>query len=290
MILNRNATLLFAAIVAAGALKLGTSWAAEVGVTAAVNPRALGTPPGEPTRNLIVGSDVFFNERIVTEGEGQTQILFLDQSSMTIGPGSDILLDAFVYDPDTSTGEMAVSVTTGVLRYIGGKIAKDEDVVFKTRHATIGIRGSSLVLQSGDDETKSLRTSGRMFCEKNGETLVVTVDDKVCSCDATACEIEDVDPDWLKRVIASLTGDKEKPGDMPVKKVNTVCGADAPVKGGRCGDDVVVIPTPKEFEDMADLDEFIQQEQVNDLKPIDMDEPDEPCQGDLCDGPIIDLQ
>ena len=82
-----------------------------------------------------------FNERIATGALGQTQILFLDESAMTIGPNSDLVIDEFVYDPKTGTGQLAMSATRGVLRFVGGKLSKqDEGVRVRTpvrddRHA-----------------------------------------------------------------------------------------------------------------------------------------------------------
>src|SRR5215472_5148166 len=54
----------------------------RVGVKTAVNPAGTGTRPSGPTRRLMIGQDVVFNESATTESSGQTQILFLDQSSM----------------------------------------------------------------------------------------------------------------------------------------------------------------------------------------------------------------
>ena len=56
----------------------------KVGVTAAVNPDATGQPPNEPLRELLVGHDVIRNERIKTQASGQAQLLFTDQSTLTV--------------------------------------------------------------------------------------------------------------------------------------------------------------------------------------------------------------
>ena len=42
----------------------------EVGTAAAANPDAICTPPGARTRDLIIGTDVFFEERIQTQANG----------------------------------------------------------------------------------------------------------------------------------------------------------------------------------------------------------------------------
>jgi len=103
-----------------------------VGVTAAVNPDATGQLPNEPLRELMVGHDVIRNERIKTQSFGQAQLLFTDQSTLTVARNSEIVIDEFVFDPSKQSGNLAATVTTGVFRYVGGKISKQKDVTFYT--------------------------------------------------------------------------------------------------------------------------------------------------------------
>src|SRR5271166_3944054 len=124
----------------------------RVGVNSAVNPEAAGIPPGAAPRRLVLGQEVVFNERITTEAAGQTQILFLDESSMTIGPNSDMVIDEFVYDPASGTGKLAASLTRGVFRFVGGKLSKqDNAVTMRTPAATIGIRGGCILAKQLPD-------------------------------------------------------------------------------------------------------------------------------------------
>ena len=142
--------------VAAAVLLLGSQvqgYAQEkVGISSAVNQDANGTPPGQTTRKLVIGQEVVFNERIVTAAAGQTQLLFLDESAMTIGPGSDLTIDQFVYDPKSGGGKLAMSATKGLLRFVGGKLSKqDEGVSLRTNSATLAIRGGAFLAQVGAD-------------------------------------------------------------------------------------------------------------------------------------------
>lgn len=119
----------------------------KVGISSAVNPQANGTPPGGTSRQLIIGQDVVFNERIATTAEGQTQLLFLDESSMSVGPNSDLTIDQFVYDPKRGSGKLAMSATRGLLRYVGGKLSKqDNAVTLKTSTATLAVRGGAFIV------------------------------------------------------------------------------------------------------------------------------------------------
>lgn len=262
----RLATPIALGLVAALALAPAVPAADGIGVTAAVNPSATGTPPDGPTRTLLVGTDVVFKERIVTRGEGQTQILFVDESALTVGPDADIVLDEFVYDPSTSTGRMALTVGKGVLRFVGGRITKNTDTVFRTPHATIAIRGSSLGLDTGE-QTVAFRTSGRMVCEKDGKVEVVRESGWACVADENGLEVEEVDPEWLRRYFAALHGKSQQglPEEEMRERIAADCGSGFAVNAQRCGDGDDPLPDPETFEDLADLDEEIEDGQRNEM-------------------------
>ncbi|HEX3882638.1 MAG TPA: FecR domain-containing protein [Stellaceae bacterium] len=119
----------------------------KIGVASAVNPDVTGAGPRGQARQIVIGQDVVYNEHIATAAAGQTQILFLDESSLSVGPNSDITIDEFIYDPRTRVGKLVISASRGVLRYIGGRISKNENgVTIRAPAATIGIRGGVVLL------------------------------------------------------------------------------------------------------------------------------------------------
>ncbi len=116
--------------------------AQEVGVTAAVNPAARGTPPSSKPRTLSIGEKVVHNERIDTDAGGLLQILLVDGTSFTVGPNSQLTIDSFVYNPDRGTAKITASLGKGVFRFIGGKTSKTPGGVgLNTPVGTVGIRG-----------------------------------------------------------------------------------------------------------------------------------------------------
>jgi len=143
---------MFFALLAAAALAPAPEAFAQqkVGAATAVNPDTNGTPPGGIARRVVIGQEVVHNEQVATGGSGQTQILFLDQSSLTIGPNAELTVDDFVFDPSTSAGRLAMSTTQGVLRYVGGALSKHENAVtLRTPSGTLGIRGGVFLLSLG---------------------------------------------------------------------------------------------------------------------------------------------
>jgi hypothetical protein len=90
MSLRLSSFLLTSASVAALSLAWAPSpaLAEKVGVTSAVKPDAFSD--GAPVK---IGSSVFYNQRINTSGAGIVQVLLIDGSTFTVGPGSDLVID-----------------------------------------------------------------------------------------------------------------------------------------------------------------------------------------------------
>jgi hypothetical protein len=191
---------------------------AEIGVAAAVNPDAEGTPPQAATRILDVGVNVQANERIVTSANGQAQMLFLDESAFTIGPNSDIVLDEFVFDPASGTGRIALTAAKGVFRMVGGKISKRTPVTLKTPTAVIGIRGGiALVNVAPSGATQATFLFGdQMTVETGGGRRSVNRPGFTVSADATGAPPSEPAPatgDTLNAALGSLEGSAPAPSD-----------------------------------------------------------------------------
>ena len=63
-------------------------------------------------------------------------------STFTVGPGSDLVIDKFVYDPKKQSGEVVATFGKGVMRFVGGKISKNEGgVTVNTPAGALAIRG-----------------------------------------------------------------------------------------------------------------------------------------------------
>ena len=111
-----------------------------VGAVGAANAAPTGRAPGQATRALKPGGDIFFKDRIATKRGGSAQLTFLDRSTLSIGENSDLIIDEFVYDPGAS-GTMRATLSKGVLRFVGGDISHGGGATVNTPAVTIGIRG-----------------------------------------------------------------------------------------------------------------------------------------------------
>jgi len=115
--------------------------APTIGTVAAVKPDAFGAAPGAAEQTLTIGTNLIENQKIRTSADGTANVIFADRSTLTVGKGSEVVLDKFVYDPATGTGGLAIDLTQGALRFVGGKLSKDGNVQVKTPTATMTVRG-----------------------------------------------------------------------------------------------------------------------------------------------------
>ena len=113
-----------------------------IGNTRVVVRTVIGSFEGD-IRTLALEDDVYHNELIETEEESATKLIFLDDTTLTLGPKSSVVLDRFVYDPDPSKASLVMTATKGIFRFASGKLPKNA-YRLHTPAATIGIRGTVL--------------------------------------------------------------------------------------------------------------------------------------------------
>jgi hypothetical protein len=149
----------------------------RAGITSAVNTTTAGAIGGN-TRTLFIGNDVFKDERITTDAGGRAQLLFLDQSAVTVGPNAELVIDQFVYDEKSRLGTLAVQASRGLMRFVGGDVSKQQDVIIRTPTSVIGIRGGiSLVQVDQNGGTQAIFMFGSQLtvtASQGGQTQVVT--------------------------------------------------------------------------------------------------------------------
>ena len=87
--------------------------------------------------------DVFSYDTVKT-GNGKVGIEFIDNTRVDVTQHSKLVIDEFVYDPNTKKGKLSLSAKLGTVRYASGQIAKTsrQDVQITTPTATIGVRGT----------------------------------------------------------------------------------------------------------------------------------------------------
>lgn len=117
----------------------------QVGTAAAVRNDVRGSVAGA----LRSGTAVHQNETIAAAANSSAQLLFRDKTSLTVGPNSSLVIDRFVYNPESGAGQAAVSVAKGALRFVTGSQPSTHYAV-KTPSASVGVRGSIIEMFVSD--------------------------------------------------------------------------------------------------------------------------------------------
>ena len=151
--------------------------AQEVGTATAVNPLSEGTPPGGTTAPLVVGAHIVHNEKIHTTPQGTMQLRFTDQSSMSIAPNTEIVINEYVYDPNSRNGHMLVTLTDGALRFVGGQLSHSGNATITTTAATIGIRGGTATVIKNGNGVEAINHFGYITMHNAGGDFVLARSD-----------------------------------------------------------------------------------------------------------------
>jgi hypothetical protein len=149
--------------------------AQEVGTVTRVANYAYQTPPGATKEAAYERDPVYHDAEVEAVNEGGAELTFLDGSKLTVGPGSTVVIDDFVYDPSSNAGSAALRLTKGMLRYVSGEMPEDK-VKLETDSVTIGIRGTIVkagILPDGFTIVSCVEGICTVTSKETGETVEV---------------------------------------------------------------------------------------------------------------------
>ena len=111
---------------------------------------AIGDIKNQKNESLSNGSKIFFGDTIISKSKSNAQILFLDQTVLTLGEETELTIDEFVYDPNSQDGSFVSTVKIGTVKFITGQISKKnpDNLEVKVPAGTLGARGTEFVVLS----------------------------------------------------------------------------------------------------------------------------------------------
>jgi len=145
--------------------------AQNIGVAATVVNRMDGTVSSQ-RRTIGSGDQVFANEVVETPSDGKGQLLFLDETSLTVGPDSHLTLDKFVFDPSSARATVSMTAVRGVFRFISGSLPKQAYEI-KTPAGVVGVRGTifDLIVEANGTVHLRLVEGALVYLLLNGQQI-----------------------------------------------------------------------------------------------------------------------
>ncbi|MBT4428757.1 MAG: hypothetical protein HOC88_17785 [Rhodospirillaceae bacterium] len=145
------------------------------------------------TVSLQKDSPIFQGDIIETDEGGAIAIVFIDETTFSLGEDARMVLDELIFDPSSLEGSSSFSVIQGVFVFVSGEIAANnpEAMEVRTPVATLGIRGTKVggyaaqegeenkiaLLGEGDGEVGELivyNPSGTVVLDQINETTIVS--------------------------------------------------------------------------------------------------------------------
>jgi len=105
-----------------------------------------------------VGDLVYQGDAVATGADGRVGINFTDGSSFNLSNNARMVLDEFVYDPNSTSNASLFNLTKGTFTFVAGKVAKTGDMKVDTPVATMGVRGTTPRVEISDDGTVRFST------------------------------------------------------------------------------------------------------------------------------------
>ena len=146
----------------------------RVGITSVIVQTVRGLLE-EDIRKLVLKDNVYQNETIQTDKDSASEITFMDQTKITLGPNARLTLDRFVFDPDPSRSAFVTTVTQGVFRFVSGNLPK-KSYQIRTPTVVIVVRGTSLMCIVWPDGSTTC------LCEKGVANISIALTGQTKSC------------------------------------------------------------------------------------------------------------
>lgn len=145
----------------------------RAGVVSAITSSA---PATTNAKTVMVGDNVVPGETLRTGPDGQLHVLFLDQSALTLGADSELVIETFNYDPASRQGQIRLRLNQGLLRVVGGHISKNTATEIATSHGKVEIRGGITVIDNNSNGTNATFLFGQQMrtTDNQGNTQSVT--------------------------------------------------------------------------------------------------------------------
>ncbi len=125
---------------------------------------------------LAEGDAVFEGDEVHTGADSAVAIVFIDDTTFSLGANASMALDEMIFDPDSQSGSSAFSILEGAFVFVSGQIAEDnpDNMTVGTPVATIGVRGTEVGGNCGEGCVIAL-IDGKIVLSNAGGPVVLSL-------------------------------------------------------------------------------------------------------------------
>jgi hypothetical protein len=128
-------------------------WALDCGTVKSVQGEVLVERAGTAIP-LRAGDSLQELDRVVVGAAGGVGITLKDETLISLGPHSTLVIDGFAFDAKTNDGTVDTSLLRGAMRYVTGLVGRmnPKAIRVSTPTAIIGIRGTDFIVEAGGED------------------------------------------------------------------------------------------------------------------------------------------
>ena len=143
----------------------------SVGLVSSLKAPATVTRAGNPNpQTLKIGEDIFADDVLTTGAGGALGITFDDETTFTLQANASITIDDFVYSKSGGGNKALISVARGTVAFFANQVAKTGDMKINAATATLGIRGTSGVIDVPDGSRPGAQVQVKLYQDVGGST------------------------------------------------------------------------------------------------------------------------
>ena len=130
---------------------------------------------------LSLKDDIYLNDVVQTSANSTLGITFSDGTTFTLKAASEIAIDEFVYEEGGKSNKGLFDVAKGTVAFVAAQVAKTGDMQITTPTATLGIRGTSGLVEVPAGTTAASATNNvniKLYPDADGRVGRIEVNDR----------------------------------------------------------------------------------------------------------------
>jgi VCBS repeat-containing protein len=125
---------------------------------------------------LNIGDKVYKGDAVQSGTDSALGISFIDGTAFSLSSNARMVLNEMVYDPNGSSNSSLLSLVQGAISFVAGDTAKNGNMLVDTPVATMGIRGTAVLVEISADNGP---TKFSVLIEPGGRSGSYILTDKV---------------------------------------------------------------------------------------------------------------
>ncbi|WP_025034511.1 FecR family protein [Bradyrhizobium sp. DOA9] len=129
---------------------------------------------------LRVRDDIYLNDVVQTSSNSALGITFNDATTFNLSASAKITIDNYVYEDGGKQNSAIFDISKGTVAFVAAAVAKTGDMKIATPTATLGIRGTTGVVDVPENATanRANNVSIKLYADADGRVGHIDVDDR----------------------------------------------------------------------------------------------------------------